>query len=201
MKEDLPNAEMMAAHAAPIPNTPDPIAESLLAEAGKGGELFAKRRKRAENWVVDEGSVGVSKPSAFADKFMQEQLFQQQQFQQQQQLEQSSVDQVRQQQHQQQQQQLQQEKQFAQQQFREQQQQKQQQSLEIRQQQESMLSGEQMELPPNYVATSLKARSFTPSLDLGIHNVQGINVWANSAPRGWGAQKGSVRAGPPTVSV
>merc|ERR1712180_152140 len=26
----------MAAHAAPIPNTPDPIAESLLAEAGKG---------------------------------------------------------------------------------------------------------------------------------------------------------------------
>merc|ERR550532_3687617 len=44
-KEDLPNAEMMAAHAAPIPNTPDPIAESLLAEAGKGGELFAKRRK------------------------------------------------------------------------------------------------------------------------------------------------------------
>merc|ERR1712127_574704 len=107
---------------------------------------------------------------------MQEQLFQQQQFQQQQQLEQSSVDQVRQQQQQQQQ--------FAQQQFREQQQQKQQQSLETRQQQESMLSGEQMELPPNYVATSLKARSFTPSLDLGIHNVQGINVWANSAPRG-----------------
>jgi hypothetical protein len=36
-----------------------------------GGELFAKRRKRAENWVVDETSVGQSKPSAFADKFMQ----------------------------------------------------------------------------------------------------------------------------------
>merc|ERR1719244_268499 len=51
-KEELPNADLMAAHAAPIPNTPDPIAESLLAEAGKGGELFAKRRKRAENWVV-----------------------------------------------------------------------------------------------------------------------------------------------------
>merc|ERR1719285_1105481 len=60
-KEDLPNAEMMAAHAAPIPNTPDPIAESLLAEAGKGGELFAKRRKRAENWVVDEASIGQAK--------------------------------------------------------------------------------------------------------------------------------------------
>merc|ERR1719295_2485979 len=72
-KEDLPNAEMMAAHAAPIPNTPDPIAESLLAEAGKGGELFAKRRKRAENWVVDEASIGQAKPSAFADKFVHEQ--------------------------------------------------------------------------------------------------------------------------------
>ena len=36
-----------------------------------GGELFAKRRKRAENWVVDETSIGQSKPSAFADKFMQ----------------------------------------------------------------------------------------------------------------------------------
>merc|ERR1719500_2589157 len=72
-KEDLPNAEMMAAHAAPIPNTPDPIAESLLAEAGKGGELFAKRRKKAENWVVDESSIGQAKPSAFADKLIQQQ--------------------------------------------------------------------------------------------------------------------------------
>jgi hypothetical protein len=36
-----------------------------------GGELFAKRRKRAENWVVDETSIGQTKPSAFADKFMQ----------------------------------------------------------------------------------------------------------------------------------
>merc|ERR1740128_1370978 len=165
---DLPDAGMVAGHALPTGNasldSPDiinPMVEDLNSSSGKGGELFAKRRKRAENWVVDEGSVGVNKPSAFADKFMQEQLFQQQQFQQQQQLEQSSVDQVRQQQQQQQQHQL---------------QQKQQQSLEIRQQQESMLSGEQMELPPNYVATSLKARSFPPSLDLGIHNVQGIKA-------------------------
>jgi len=35
-EDNFSNAEMMAAHAAPIPNTPDPIAESLLAEAGKG---------------------------------------------------------------------------------------------------------------------------------------------------------------------
>merc|ERR1719471_229785 len=82
-KEDLPNADLMAAHAAPIPNTPDPIAESLLAEAGKGGELFAKRKKRAENWVVDESSIGQAKPSAFADKFVQEQTQQQQALQQQ----------------------------------------------------------------------------------------------------------------------
>jgi len=54
----------------------------------KGGELFAKRRKRAEKWVVDETSIGQNKPSAFADKFIQDQLSQQQLFKQQQQLEQ-----------------------------------------------------------------------------------------------------------------
>merc|ERR1719384_830613 len=79
-KEEQPSIELMAAHAAPIPNTPDPIAESLLAESGKGGELFAKRRKRAENWVVDDDSIGQAKPSAFADKFMQEQSQRQSQF-------------------------------------------------------------------------------------------------------------------------
>ena len=42
-KEELPNADLMAAHAAPIPNTPDPIAESLLAEAGKGEEPSLSR--------------------------------------------------------------------------------------------------------------------------------------------------------------
>merc|ERR1719210_1228761 len=104
-KEDLPNADLMAAHAAPIPNTPDPIAESLLAEAGKGGELFAKRRKRAENWVVDEASIGQAKPSAFADKFVHEQSEQQLAFQQQKQLEQQQREQISQQQISQQQQQ------------------------------------------------------------------------------------------------
>merc|ERR1719189_1844624 len=79
-KEEQPSIELMAAHAAPIPNTPDPIAESLLAESGKGGELFAKRRKRAENWVVDDDSIGQAKPSAFADKFVHEQTERQSQF-------------------------------------------------------------------------------------------------------------------------
>ena len=53
-----------------------------------GGELFAKRRKRAENWVVDDSNISQNKPSAFADKFIQEQLQIQQQFQHQQQQEQ-----------------------------------------------------------------------------------------------------------------
>merc|ERR1711962_208849 len=102
-----------------------------------------------------------------------------------------------------QQQQLYQQKQQSQQQFREQQQIKQEQFLEIRRRQEQaeMLSEQEVVLPPNFKHTSLKGRSFTPSIDLGIHNVQGINVWANSAPRGWGAQKGAVSRGPPTVAV
>jgi len=64
-----------------------------------------------------------------------------------------------------------------------------------------MLNEKEIELPPNFKQCSLKGRSFTPSLDLGIHNVQGINVWANSAPRGWNAQKSVVKAAPPTLSV
>merc|ERR1712055_798088 len=52
----------------------------------------------------------------------------------------------------------------------------------------------------------LKARSFTPSLDLSVHNVQGINVWANTAPRGWSTSYTRTKAtppkgNPPTVSV
>merc|ERR1719394_1128472 len=128
----------MAAHAAPIPNTPDPIAESLLAEAGKGGELFAKRRKRAENWVVDEASIGQAKPSAFADKFVHEQTESQQN------------------------------QSLAKQQFSEQQQLKQQQSEELRRQQAAaqMEMQAQIDFPDNFKHTSLKARSNTPTLDL-----------------------------------
>merc|ERR1719449_213986 len=45
---------------------------------------------------------------------------------------------------------------------------------------------DQIDFPENFQHTSLKARSNTPILDLSCHNVQGINVWANTAPRGWG---------------
>merc|ERR1719412_2000409 len=214
-KEDLPNAEMMAAHAAPIPNTPDPIAESLLAEAGKGGELFAKRRKRAENWVVDEASIGQAKPSAFADKFVHEQNERQSQFAQEQFVARQQKEAVASQQQMIQQTESQQNQSFAKQQFSEQQQQKQQQSEELRRQQAAaqMNMQNQIDFPDNFKHTSLKARSNTPSLDLSCHNVQGINVWANTAPRGWGGStptpkpqglpKGpnKQQQGPPELSV
>merc|ERR1719209_1252334 len=78
-EDQKPGYTQVATHAAPhnLPDVVDPVAESLNAGVGKGGELFAKRRKRAENWVVDETSIGQAKPSAFADKFMQEQTQQQ----------------------------------------------------------------------------------------------------------------------------
>merc|ERR1712106_1105452 len=178
----------------------------------QGGELFAKRRKRAENWVVDETSIGQAKPSAFADKFMQEQTQQQVAFQQQQQFEQQQREQISQQQISQQQSELLQQQQEAKQTFAQQQQFKQEQSLEIRRQQEEQImaqqqmSQQQMDFPQNFQHTDLKARSFTPSLDLGVHNVQGINVWANTAPRGWSTSYQRTKAtppksNPPTVSV
>merc|ERR1711970_655564 len=209
-EDQKPGYTQVATHAAPhnLPDVVDPVAESLNAGVGKGGELFAKRRKRAENWVVDEASIGQAKPSAFADKFMQEQTQQQLAFQQQQQLEQQQREQISQQQISQQQSELFQQQQESKQTFIQQQQFKQEQSLEIRRQQEEQarMAQQQMGLPPNYKHTDLKARSFTPSLDLGVHNVQGINVWANTAPRGWSTSYQRTKAtppksDPPTVSV
>ena len=57
--------------------------------------------------------------------------------------------------------------------------------MEVRRIQE--MAQQQIDFPQDFQHTSLKARSYTPSLDLGCHNVQGINVWANTAPRGWGS--------------
>merc|ERR1740128_936130 len=214
-EDQKPNYSQISVHAAPnlnLPDVADPVAESLNAGIGKGGELFAKRRKRAENWVVDETSNGQAKPSAFADKFMQEQTQQQVAFQQQQQFEQQQREQISQQQISQQQSELLQQQQEAKQTFAQQQQFKQEQSLEIRRQQEEQMmaqqqmSQQQMDFPQNFQHTDLKARSFTPSLDLGVHNVQGINVWANTAPRGWSTSYTRTKAtppksNPPTVSV
>jgi len=210
-EDQKPNYNQIAVHAAPnlnIPDVADPVAESLNAGIGKGGELFAKRRKRAENWVVDENSIGQAKPSAFADKFMQEQTQQQAAFQQEQFLEQQQREQISQQQISQQQNELYQQQQESKQTFVQQQQFKQEQSLEIRRQQEEQqrMAQQQIDYPQNFQHTDLKARSFTPSLDLGVHNVQGINVWANTAPRGWSTSYQRTKATPPktippTVSV
>ena len=46
----------------------------------KGGELFAKRRKKADKWVVDESQIGMGEhPSLFADEFITQQNMAQQQ--------------------------------------------------------------------------------------------------------------------------
>merc|ERR1719249_48416 len=210
-EDQKPDYQQIAVHAAPnvpLPDTADPVAESLNAGVGKGGELFAKRKKRAENWVVDENSIGQAKPSAFADKSMQEQTQQQAAFQQQQLLEQQQKEIFAQQQLAKQQSELLQQQQQSKQTFVQQQQIKQEQSLEIRRQQEEQarMAQQQIDFPENFQHTSLKARSFTPSLDLGVHNVQGINVWANTAPRGWSTSYQRTKAtppkaNPPTVSV
>merc|ERR1739844_291389 len=45
--EDLPNEARIAAHANANAQLPAPLKDS---GSGRGGELFAKRRKKAENW-------------------------------------------------------------------------------------------------------------------------------------------------------
>merc|ERR1712106_512735 len=151
---------------------------------------MAKRREKADNWVVDESSIGKKMPSAFADQFVQEQTIQQQrvmenkmheEHQRQQTIQQQSAIELEQRQEQQQ---------FSQQHFAAQQQMKQEQSLELRKQQEIRVSQSEVELPNNLKRTDLKNRGCsTPGIDLGCHNTQGINVWANTAPRGWGTLK------------
>merc|ERR1719223_2596803 len=178
--EQRPDMGQLATHAAPnlsLPDVADPVAESLQAGVGRGGELFNKRKQKADSWIVDESTIGRINPGAVADKFIQEQSQQQLATQQQklqiqhEQLAAKEADQLQQQRE-------------AQQTFMQQQQFKQEQSMEVRRIQE--MAQQQIDFPQDFQHTSLKARSYTPSLDLGCHNVQGINVWANTAPRGWG---------------
>merc|ERR1712226_802158 len=42
------------------------------------------------------------------------------------------------------------------------------------------------ELPPNFQHCSLKGRPFTPTMDLSIHNTQGIDVWTTKGPKPFG---------------
>ncbi|XP_064537730.1 ras guanine nucleotide exchange factor R isoform X5 [Drosophila montana] len=50
--------------------SPDNCAELITAlqlHKGRGAELFAKRRRKAENWVVDETNAGIHSPSGIPD--------------------------------------------------------------------------------------------------------------------------------------
>merc|ERR1719228_107328 len=58
--------------------------------------------------------------------------------------------------------------------------------MEIRCNQElQQINQQQLDLPENFKHCSLLNKCFTPTFDTSCHNVQGINVWANTAPRGW----------------
>ena len=52
------------------------VAMNMESCSGRGSELFAKRKKRSDKWVVDESNLGASPvpPSAHADKFVQQQM-------------------------------------------------------------------------------------------------------------------------------
>merc|ERR1711963_171415 len=68
---------------------------------------------------------------------------------------------------------------------------KQQQGFEMRQERQSnnmMPAGANVDdLPPNFQHCSLKGRPFTPTMDLSIHNTQGIDVWVTKGPRPFGS--------------
>merc|ERR1719282_1510297 len=205
--DQRPDYQQIAVHAAPnldIPEVKDPVAESLNAGIGKGGELFTKRKQKAESWIVDDSTIGRMQTSAVADKFINEQTQQQQAIQQQKLFEQQQKQQIQQQEIAVREAELLQQQQEAKQAFVQTQQFKQEQSMEVRRIQE--MAQQQIDFPQDFKHANLKQRSYTPSLDLGCHNVQGINVWANTAPRGWGsAQRSKANptrsSNPPSLAV
>jgi len=83
-------------------------------------------------------------------------------------------------------------RQRAQEDFHQQQLVKQQQGAEMRQERQSNNSlvpggpGDSADLPPNFQHCSLKGRPFTPTMDLSIHNTQGIDVWTTKGPKPFG---------------
>merc|ERR1719438_659785 len=180
------------------------LANNMNECKGRGGELFAKRRKKADKWVVDESQIGMGDhPSQFADEFITQQNTAREQFVQEKEEEFQAQQQIRdeadaqqraeQQEYQQQQQQI----------FQEQQLMKQQQSVQIKQQQANRKQSLSADSPPNFQHCSLKGRPFTPSMDLGIHNVQGIDVWTTKGPKPYGKAGAQFRTAtqklPPTL--
>merc|ERR1719438_753800 len=167
------------------PDVAKALAEGMNECKGRGGELFAKRRKKADKWVVDESQIGMGEhPSVFADEFIAQQSMAQQQMHEEKSMEirekQQMIDEADAQQRAEQQE-IQQKQQKI---FQEQQLMKQQQGQQIKEQQQ--IREQSVDLPPNFQHCSLKGRPFTPSLDLSIHNVQGIDVWAPRGPKPFG---------------
>merc|ERR1719336_1491586 len=152
--DQRPDYSQVAGHAAPgapalnLPEVADPVAESLNAGAGKGGELFVKRKKKAESWIVDDNSIGKGQPSAFADHFIQEQTQQQLAFQQEKLAEQQQRQQIFDQQAALKEAEQLQQQQEAKQAFMMQQQIKQEQSMEIRKIQE--MAQQQLDFPQDF---------------------------------------------------
>merc|ERR1719336_3869831 len=152
--DQRPDYSQVAGHAAPgapdlnLPEVADPVAESLNAGAGKGGELFVKRKKKAESWLVDDNSIGKGQPSAFADHFIKEQTQQQLAFRQEKLAEQQQRKQLVQQETAVREAEQLQQQQEAKQAFMMQQQIKQEQSMEIRKIQE--MAQQQLDFPQDF---------------------------------------------------
>merc|ERR1719491_443389 len=161
------------------------LANNMNECKGRGGELFAKRRKKADKWVVDESQIGMGEhPSLFADEFITQQSMAQQQMHEEKTMEVREKQQIKDEVDSQRKAESQEIQQKQQQIFQEQQLMKQQQGQQIIQQQQ--IRKQSVELPPNFEGCSLKGRPFTPSLDLSIHNVQGIDVWKPRGPKPYG---------------
>merc|ERR1719412_1744081 len=178
-EEEIPELQQIATGGL-NPEAARQMVENLQACKGRGGELFAKRRKKADKWVVDEGTLKTN-PSQLADQFLvQQQDFHQQEYQEtrteinhtQAEVVDSGAAE---------------ERQRLQEEFNQQQLLKQQQGFEMRQERQS-----NAELPPNFQHCSLKGRPFTPTMDLSIHNTQGIDVWTTKGPRPYGSKSGTL---------
>merc|ERR1712088_643469 len=188
-EEEIPELQQIATGGL-NPEAARQMVENLQACKGKGGELFAKRRKKADKWVVDEGTLKTN-PSQLADQFLvQQQDFQQQEYQEtrteinhtQAEVVDSGAAE---------------ERQRLQEEFNQQQLLKQQQGFEMRQERQSNASmpgepADNADLPPNFQHCSLKGRPFTPTMDLSIHNTQGIDVWTTKGSRPYGSKSGTL---------
>ncbi|TRY80334.1 hypothetical protein TCAL_04332 [Tigriopus californicus] len=77
-EEELPEMQILAQGGA-SPDTAHHVVENLEACKGRGGELFAKRKEKAEKWVIDENTLGREDPRRHADKYVQQQTMHQEQ--------------------------------------------------------------------------------------------------------------------------